>query len=140
MTDLLPPSGFVPHFRKSPFTDPWEPLYSSVKTDRVVIGLYLADAHCNSRGLVHGGLIASLCDNAMGLSCGRVLTSQGRTFSGLVTVSLTTDYMGSAVLGSWMEVDTHFAKTGGSLAFADCMVFADGQPVAKAGASFKILK
>jgi hypothetical protein len=22
------PDGFVPHFRKSPVTDPWEPLYS----------------------------------------------------------------------------------------------------------------
>jgi hypothetical protein len=21
------PEGFEPHFRKSPFTDPWEPLY-----------------------------------------------------------------------------------------------------------------
>ena len=65
-TDI--PAGFEPHFRKSPFTDPWEPLYSK-KTDKaVVIGLRLAKAHTNGRGLIHGGLIASLADNAMGYS------------------------------------------------------------------------
>ena len=66
------PAGFEPHFRKSPFTDPWEPLYS-MRTDRAVImGLRLAKPHTNARGLIHGGLIASLADNAMGYSCGQV--------------------------------------------------------------------
>ena len=27
MTDTDIPDGFEPHFRKSPLTDPWEPLY-----------------------------------------------------------------------------------------------------------------
>ena len=78
------PAGFEPHFRKSPFTDPWEPLYSK-KTDKAVImGLRLAKAHTNSRGLPHGGLIASLADNAMGYSCALV-TGWKTTY---VTVSL----------------------------------------------------
>ena len=34
MTNEIP-AGFEPHFRKSPFTDPWEPLYSR-KTDQGV--------------------------------------------------------------------------------------------------------
>src|SRR5262245_36253258 len=54
-TDI--PEGFEPHFRKSPLTDPWEPLYSK-RTDRAVImGLRLATPHTNARGLIHGGLI-----------------------------------------------------------------------------------
>jgi hypothetical protein len=48
--------------------------------------------------------------------------------------------MGSARIGSWLDVDTHFVKTGGSLCFTDCLVLADGEPVARASASFKILK
>ena len=59
MTESIP-EGFEPHFRKSPFTDPWEPLYSR-KTDRAVsMGLWLGKPHTNSRGLIHGGLIAAL--------------------------------------------------------------------------------
>ena len=53
------PEGFEPHFRKSPMTDPWEPLYSK-KTDKaVIIGLRLAKPHTNARGLIHGGLITA---------------------------------------------------------------------------------
>ena len=71
-TDILgPPPGFAPHDRKSPLTDPWEPLFAR-RTDRaVVLGLRAGPAHTNSRGFVHGGLIGALADNAMGLSCAR---------------------------------------------------------------------
>jgi len=77
LTTLTLPDGFKPHFRKSNLTDPWEPIYSSVLEDRVQIGLYLDEPHCNARGFVHGGLISALSDNAMGLSCVQVLRSAG---------------------------------------------------------------
>ena len=82
MADRAPPEGFQPHFRKSPLTDPWEPLYSKVLPDRVVIGLYVREPHTNSRGMLHGGLIAALADNAMGLSCGQVLDGGGSQAGG----------------------------------------------------------
>ena len=84
--DTVPP-GFEPHFRKSPFTDPWEPLYAK-KTERaVVLALRLATPHTNARGLIHGGLMASLADNAMGYSCAQ---ATGWTTS-FVTISLAVD-------------------------------------------------
>ena len=48
ITDI--PAGFEPHFRKSPLTDPWEPLYSKRTDKAVIIGLRLAKPHTNSRG------------------------------------------------------------------------------------------
>jgi uncharacterized protein (TIGR00369 family) len=140
MTVTSTPNGFKPHFRQSKFTDPWEPLYSQVTDEQVSIGVRLAEAHCNSRGLVHGGLIASLADNAMGLSCVQKLRAEGREVSGLVTVTLNTDYIGSAKLGEWFETDTHFIKTGGTLCFTDSLVRANGEPIARASASFKIIQ
>lgn len=139
MSELTPPEGYAPHFRKSRFTDPWEPLFSKTEARQVSIGLWLAEAHCNSRGLVHGGLIASIADNAMGLSCGAALASEGKPSpGGLVTVNLSTDYLGSAKLGQWLATETHFVKTGRSLCFADCLVLADGKPIARANATFKV--
>jgi acyl-coenzyme A thioesterase PaaI-like protein len=88
MPELTPPEGYAPHFRKSRFTDPWEPLYSCSTPREVSIGLWLAGAHCNSRGLVHGGLIASLADNAMGLSCGAALAAEGRAPAEAVALRL----------------------------------------------------
>jgi len=112
----LVPDGFERHFRRSALTDPWEPLYSRKLDDRLQMGLVLAAPHCNSRGLVHGGLIATLADNAMGLSCVVALSNQGREVGGgLVTISLHTDYLGSAKLGQWLEIDPEPVKVGGSV-------------------------
>jgi uncharacterized protein (TIGR00369 family) len=132
------PDGFEPHIRKSPLTDPWEPLYAKKTADRLVLGLTVASPHTNSRGMLHGGLIAALADNAMGLSCGQVLVRDGTPASGLVTVSLAVDYMGKAEIGDWLEFDTDFVRTGRSLCFAGASVIAGGQPIARAHATFRV--
>ena len=130
------PAGFEPHFRKSPLTDPWEPLYSRKTDGAVVLGLEVTAAHTNSRGFVHGGLISALADNAMGLSCGSRLGDGAR----LVTVNLTLDFLASAQVGQWLEFDTIFVKPGGSLCFAQAFVTADGEPCARANAVFKVVR
>ena len=130
-----PPEGFAPHFRKSPVTEPWQPLYSRRVDGAVQIGLTLRTAHCNSRGLLHGGVIAALADNAMGLSCGAALPS----VEGLVTVSLSVDYVGAARIGQWLQVEPRVLKTGKSMGFADALITADGVVIARASATFRVL-
>lgn len=130
-----PPEGFAPHFRKSPVTDPWEPLYSRRVDGTVQIGVSLRDVHCNSRGLLHGGVIAALADNAMGLSCGTSLPS----VQGLVTVSLGVDYVGAAKVGQWLQIEPRVLRTGKSMGFADALIKADGGLIARASATFRVL-
>jgi len=72
------PEGFMPHFKTSPVTAPWEPLFSRCGVRNLEIGLWLREVHCNSRGFLHGGVIAALADNAMGLSCVARHTASGR--------------------------------------------------------------
>ncbi len=129
------PNGFEPHFRKSPLTDPWEPLFSKRVETAVILGLYADDQHTNSRGFVHGGLITALADNAMGLSC----AVQHDAVGSLVTVNLSIDFLGGAQKGQWLEFDTSFSKTGRSINFAQCFVTADGEPCARANATFKMV-
>jgi uncharacterized protein (TIGR00369 family) len=129
------PEGFEPHFRKSPFTDPWEPLYAKRAEKSVSLGLRLASPHTNSRGLIHGGLIASLADNAMGYSCAQAM---GWT-SSLVTVSLAVDYVGSAGIGQWLAVECEVIKTGSTICFVQGLVKADGVVIARANATFRVV-
>jgi uncharacterized protein (TIGR00369 family) len=129
------PEGFEPHFRKSPFTDPWEPLYSKRGEKSVSMGLRLARAHTNARGLIHGGLIASLADNAMGYSCAQ---ATGWTTS-FVTVSLSVDYVGSAGIGQWLAVDCELIRTGSTLCFAQCLLSADDAVIARASGTFRVV-
>jgi uncharacterized protein (TIGR00369 family) len=131
----VPPAGFEPHFRKSPLTEPWEPLFSRRTPEAVIIGLRASQAHTNSRGFVHGGLISALADNAMGLSCGLGLAAAG----GLVTVNLSLDFLGAAKLGQWLAFDTVFVRRGRTLCFAQAFVTADGEPVARANATFRVV-
>jgi len=130
------PEGFERHYRQSPVTDPWEPLYSRKTEDAVILGLRAQAAHTNSRGFVHGGLISALADNAMGLSCSHRLGGE----ASLLTVNLTLDFLGSAQIGQWLEFTTAFVKTGGSLSFAQAFVTADGQPCARANGVFKVMR
>jgi uncharacterized protein (TIGR00369 family) len=136
MTPSDIPEGFELHFRKSPLTDPWEPLYSRRASNAVIIGLRLAKPHTNSRGLIHGGLIAALADNAMGLSCGVTLNGSPR----LVTVNLAVDYIGTAAIGQWLAVESEVIKTGGTLCFAQCRVTADDAVIARANGTFRVVK
>ncbi len=132
-TDI--PEGFEPHFRKSPFTDPWEPLYSR-KTDKaVVMGLRLARPHTNARGLIHGGLIASLADNAMGYSCAQAMGWA----SSLLTISLAIDFTGSAEIGQWLAVESEVIRTGSTICFAQSLIKADGAVIARANGTFRVV-
>jgi uncharacterized protein (TIGR00369 family) len=131
-----PPEGFAPHARKSPVTEPWQPLFSRRVDGALQIGLHLGAQHCNSRGLLHGGVIAALADNAMGHSCGPTMPS----VDGLVTVSLSVDYLGAARIGQWLQIEPRVLKTGKSMGFADALVKADGAVIARASATFRILE
>ena len=128
------PPGFQPHARRSPLTDPWEPISARAPGGAVVLGLHVRPAHTNARGLVHGGLIAALADNAMGLSCAARLGDGRRP----LTAALSVDYLGAARPGQWLTFETGFVKTGRSLCVASALVLADGVPCARANATFTL--
>src|ERR1700742_121729 len=94
------PDGFEPMTRRSTLSDPWRPLYWKTTDKAVIVGLRLSTPHTNSRGLIHGGLIAALADAAMGYSCAHRM---GNKFS-LVTVGLSVDFIGSAQTGGRVTI------------------------------------
>ena len=137
MTATGIPAGFERHFRPSPLTAPWEPIYYKRTGEAVVIGLRVAEPHTNSRGLAHGGLITALADNAMGLSCG---IRRGESDTRLLTASLAIDFIRSAKLGQWLAVETDVIKVGSNLCVAQCFVTADGVKCARANGTFSVVR
>jgi len=133
------PDDFQPHFKQSRFTDPWEPLYSRIVEGlQVQIGVVLSAAHCNSRNMVHGGFLAALADNAIGLSCGQAIIGKGREVTGLVTTNLAIDYVGKALVGQWIATDTQVIKVGRSLCVASALIKTHDMTVARVNATFQI--
>jgi uncharacterized protein (TIGR00369 family) len=127
------PQGFAPFAHTSPFLDAVGPLYQSEDADgALLLGLRVEKRHCNRRGLAHGGLLVTLADLVLGYALG---TAGARR--GLLTVSLTADFAGAAQLGQWVQARADIQKAGGSLAFANCYVTADGKRIVRASGIFK---
>lgn len=140
MTDD-PPIDFQPHMRRSPVTDAWAPLYAAEDGGILRLGVRLAERHCNGRGFLHGGVIAALADNAMGLSYALTLRRDRPESSGSpVTLTLSVDYVSTARPGAWLEIRPRIVKAGGSIGVVDALITADDEIVARASATFKLLR
>lgn len=144
MTDI--PSGFTPHSRKSPVTEAWQPLYARTERGVYELGFILNTCHCNGRGLLHGGVIAALADNAMGLSLGmarlksdHVEDGKTKAVSGIVTTSLHVDYIGMAQIGQWISLVPRVVTTSRRTGIVDALIYADETLIARANATFKVL-
>ncbi len=129
------PTDFVLHTRSSAVTKPWEPIYAGQREGSFRLGLLIAEAHCNSRHFLHGGVIAALSDNAMGLTIAQV---SGRAGS-VVTTALSLDYFGSGAIGQWLEIVPRMVSAGKNSGIVDALVMADGVAIARANASFRLL-
>ena len=71
----------------------------------------------------------------MGHSC--VATHQAARSA--LTVSLSVDYVASAKIEQWLLIDPRVVRTGGTLGFVDALVTADGEIIARANATFRLL-
>jgi acyl-coenzyme A thioesterase 13 len=131
---MIPP-GFTPLFRSSPFLDLLGPIYNQRTKSGLVIGLRAEEKHCNARGLVHGGVLSSLADVALGYNS--AFAQEPPT--PIVTSSLTIDYAGTAKLGDWISIETDVQKVGKSLAFANCYFVVESIRIARASAVFSVI-
>jgi acyl-coenzyme A thioesterase 13 len=129
------PAGFEPLFRTSPFVDSIGPLFSRGKGAELVIGLHAERKHCNNRGLVHGGVLATIADIALGYA----LAYASDPPLSLVTASLTLDFAGSAKEGDWMEAHVDPHKAGSRLAFANCYIRVGDQRIVRASGVFAVM-
>jgi acyl-coenzyme A thioesterase 13 len=125
------PEGFSRIERLSPFNALVGPLYERRAGDAVSIGLAVEEKHTNSRGICHGGVLATLADLALGYA---MLAKAGdRAF---VTAHLDVDYAGAARSGDWIESRVEIQRVGSRLAFANCYLVAGEKPIVRASAIF----
>jgi uncharacterized protein (TIGR00369 family) len=128
------PADFKPLFRTSPVLDLIGPLFSRGEGSDLVIGLRAEAKHCNARGTVHGGILATMADVALGY----VLAFSSDPPSGLVTANLSLDFAGTANVGDWMEAHVDIQKQGSRLSFANCYITVGEQRIVRASAVFLV--
>lgn len=112
------------------------PLYASIENApaTVTLGFFSQDRHLNYLKQVHGGMMSAFMDY--------VLWNTARTAwpgDGLVTISMTVDFVGACPGDTWISARGELIRAGGSIAFAKAAVEADGKVVAHATGSFRRL-
>lgn len=127
------PPGFVMWKRTSPFIEAaigrlW------VDWERMVFGVALEDRHTNTRGLVHGGLLTTVADLALGHTAGHSVEPQ----PSLSTLSLSVDFVAAARPGEWLEASAEVLKVGGTAAFARCLVSSNHRTILRASGVFAL--
>jgi len=111
---MTPPAGYKPLPAASPFNDLVGPLFERRGEGTISLGLRVEKKHCNSRGMCHGGVLATLADLALGYGLGAKTGSR----AGFVTAHLDIDYAGAAELGDWIHSEVEVQRVGSRLAFA----------------------
>jgi uncharacterized protein (TIGR00369 family) len=130
------PTGFAPIFRTSPFLETIGPLYSAGSGAALVIGLRVQEKHTNARGTLHGGVLASIADIALGYG----LATSTDPPTSMVTASLNVDFAGSAQIGDWIETALDLQKIGSRLAFANVYFTLRGERIARASGVFLVTR
>ena len=86
-----------------------------------------------------------MADIAIGHNIGLALAGadpdavKGAPKAPITTVSLNTDFVGTARFGEWVETRVDVQKTGRTLGFANAYVFRGEERIARVSAVFRIL-
>jgi acyl-coenzyme A thioesterase 13 len=116
--------------RPSPFNALVGPLYQRRAGTNLSLGMRVEEKHTNSRGICHGGVLATLADLALGYAM------QAHTQEPFFTAQLSIDYAGSAKVGDWIESEVHVQRIGSRLAFVNGFLLVGGERIVRASALF----
>jgi uncharacterized protein (TIGR00369 family) len=130
------PQGFERLKRGGPYMASLGDLYCRREGEAITIAMGMTESHANMRGIVHGGMLASLADSALGL--GLQMACEGR--NSFVTVNLSTDFLDAARPGDWLEARVRIGRIGSRVAFAECDLVVGERRILRASGVFAVMK
>ncbi len=111
--DAPPPEGFIATERTSPFTEMIGTLYDLPGDPENRRGFRVQPGHINNAGILHGGMMMTFADTLLG----RAVENSGGGPS--VTLHMTTDFLGPALLGDWVEGTAKVVRQTRTLVFVE---------------------
>ena len=112
MGALEPPlPGYVIYDPVDPFENRAGPFFWAEEEGRQRFALRAEARHCNSHGILHGGLMMTMIDLAM------VIAAKSDPREQLVTVSLNSEFLAAAREGDLIEAEGELMRRAKTLAF-----------------------
>ena len=135
MPDHAIPEGFEPIFMVENFTTLIGPLYSKRDPEHpnlFRLGFRATEAQLNREGVIHGGMLATVADQAIGIN----MAYGSGQLNDVLTVSLSIEYISGALVGDWIESHPVVHKANGRTRFGGCQLYADDRLLLTASAVF----
>lgn len=117
------------------FTDLVGPLWARRDSEGWAYGLLAGPQHSNVHGIVHGGMLMTLIDNALGLT---VWEATGRQPA--VTMQLNTQFIAAARPGDFIEARGEVLRVARSVVFVRGVLSVRGETVLAADGVWKVIR
>jgi uncharacterized protein (TIGR00369 family) len=97
------------------------------------LALTLEEKHMNPNGVVHGGVLTSLMDEACGAAIVAVRGMEAMIAAPHATVDMNVSFMSGARVGDRLAVEAKALRVGRSVAFAEAEVIRNGDTLMAKG-------
>ena len=126
-----PPAGFVRSSGRGRFSNHNGPYFHR---DDGAQAFFALDRHCNSIGLIHGGMLSAFLD---GVLAGAASRSSGQV---AITVHLSIDFLDMGRAGDWVLGEASLTRAAGDVAFVEGRAHVRGRLLARATGVFKLMR
>jgi acyl-coenzyme A thioesterase PaaI-like protein len=128
------PEGFRPFVSRGRFPDKIGPLYFRKEGEEYSYGFLADESHANGNGVIHGGMLMSFLDEALGQIIWRLLDKKR-----CATITLNFDFISSAKPGDWIELKAELSKKGIAVIFVRGELLVEGNRILTADGIWKVI-
>ena len=132
--EFRPPDGFELHSGRGAFTTHNGPYYHRQSDEGVQQAFHALPRHCNSVGLIHGGMLSAFLDGLLASAAGR---ATGFT---PVTIHLSVDFLDMGRAGDWVVGEARVTRATRDLAFVEGRASVRDRDIARATGVFKLMR
>lgn len=140
-SDSPPPDGFVLQTGRGPFTSHNGPFYHRPDAEEAHQAFLATERHCNSVGLVHGGMLSAFMDGLLAYAAGRGASADGRAGpSTPVTVNLNISFLQMGRAGEWVIGEARATRVTRDMVFVEGRAHVGPRDLVRASGVFKLMR
>ena len=130
------PDGFKPSGFEGKYLSMVGPYYTKPGANGICVGLWVTDQHINYVDIAHGGVLATLADVSLSLQAHRAEDPA----LNVTTISLTTNFLGPAMLGDWLEAESQIDRMGKRICYTSGIIRSGEKTVMTMTGVFNIMR
>ncbi len=126
-----PPKGFILQAGRGSFSTHNGPYFHHADGTQA---FYALRRHCNSIGLIHGGMLSAFLDGVLAGAAGR---GTGRSS---VTIHLSIDFLDMGRAGEWVMGEAALSRATSEVAFVEGRAYVGRRTLARATGIFELMR